>query len=922
MLAGALLLAPCISQAAGLGKLTILSSLGQPLLAEIDLVSVQKDEVPTLSARIASPDAFAQANIKFSPALSGVRLTIETRANGQPYVRIASTRPVSEPFIDLLVELNWASGRLVREYTALIDPPGFAPTEPVTPVAVPEGKPAAPAAPVAAAPQVAPAPAPAPAPAVAPPAAQKGGGNYGPVQRGETLRKIAQGVKPEGVSLDQMLVGLFRSNRDAFINNNMNLMRTGKILRVPDASELAAVDSREAQKEVRVQVADWNAYRQKLAGAAPEMGTEPKQAASGRISTRVEGKGGAKEPAKEVLKLSKATPAAAGGGDSRSPRALQDRVRSLEEEVVARDKAIQEANDRIKQLEKTIQDMQKLLAIKSPGMADAQKKAEAAGAKPAPTPPKAEMAKAEPTKAEAKPETKPETAPPPDKAAAAPPAKAPEAKAEAPKAEAAKAPEATEEKPKPKPKPKVVAPPPPPPKDLVDEILDEPLYLAGGGGLVALLGLGGFLVYRKKRAKGADDDSAVRVAPVIKPAAAPAPAAAEPAAAVAAAATAAAVSAAAPPIDEVDPLAEADVYIAYGRDAQAEEILKEALAKDPSRLEVKAKLLEIYAARKSKDDFNKLAGEVHDATHGSGDLWLKAAQMGYALDPQNPLYEAGKSGAAVPAAGGPTSTDLDLDFDLEAAPAPTTMTDLPLGADVAEAQAKTAILSPDEMEKIAAEMPARADAEKTHAPVMPDFNLDVPAAAETDISLEPATASQTHTDINLDAIQAPAAGDTNVIDFNFEAPAAPEQPAAHESTMVMTPENAAKAADLGVEIDLGTLEEAPKTETGTPAEATAAVDFNFELPSDGADSTAAATSATQQVDLGSISLDLGDAPKGDGQGEAKDDHWYDVQTKFDLAKAYQEMGDKDGAKEILGEVIKEGDATQQAEAKALLATLS
>jgi len=126
--AGIFLLYPWVAFGAGLGKLTILSSLGQPLSAEIDLVSVQKDELSSLTARLASPDAFQQANMQYSPALIGVRLTVERRNDGRPYIRIVSTRTINDPFLAILVELDWAQGRLVREYTALIDPPGYSPS--------------------------------------------------------------------------------------------------------------------------------------------------------------------------------------------------------------------------------------------------------------------------------------------------------------------------------------------------------------------------------------------------------------------------------------------------------------------------------------------------------------------------------------------------------------------------------------------------------------------------------------------------------------------------------------------------------------------------------------------------------------------------------------------------------------------------
>ena len=132
---------------------------------------------------------------------------------------------------------------------------------------------------------------------------------YGPVKRGETLAKIAASVKPEAVTLEQMLVNLYRSNPDAF-DGNMNRLKTGKILRVPEQEQIASTGQSEAVKEIRVQAADWNAYRQKLAGAAGEApARESKSAASGKITTAVEDKA-AKEAPKEVLRLSKGEPAA------------------------------------------------------------------------------------------------------------------------------------------------------------------------------------------------------------------------------------------------------------------------------------------------------------------------------------------------------------------------------------------------------------------------------------------------------------------------------------------------------------------------------------------------------------------------------------------------------------------------------------
>jgi len=456
-----LLLTPWLAHAAGLGRLTVQSSLGQPLNAEIDLVAVRGDEASSLIARLASPDAYQQANLQYNAGVTGLKLSIERRPNGQSFIKVTGNRPVNEPFVDLLIELSWSGGKLVREYTALLDPPGYgqqaAATAPAAPPAAPESRPIT--APAAA------------APAAAPAMAESKAGEYGPIARGETLGKIAASLKPEGVSLEQMLVGLYRSNPDAFIRKNMNLVKAGRILRVPDAQELAAISQGEAVKEYRTQVADWRAYSGRVAdaaGQAPEGGST----ARGRITARVDDPAAA--AGKDVVRLSKGEPGKGG-----EPLTGEARTRALQEELVAREKELADARERIAQLEKTIKDTQKLAELKSPGMAAAQQKAEAA--KPA-APAKAEMAK-------------PEAAPKPEmKATEAPPAEAKPAPADKPVAEA-----------KPAPKPKPVAPPPPPPEPGIMDMVMDNLPLVGGGVGALVIGALGIAALRRRRASAQDE---------------------------------------------------------------------------------------------------------------------------------------------------------------------------------------------------------------------------------------------------------------------------------------------------------------------------------------------------------------------------------------------------------------------------------
>src|SRR5450432_1209082 len=121
-----LLGASVVAQAAGLGKLTVNSALGQILNAEIDLVSLQPGELDSLSARVASPEAFRDARVEYSSSLRLLRFAVDKRASGQPYLKVTSVAPVNEPFIDVLIEVTWPSGRIQREYPILLDPPGYA----------------------------------------------------------------------------------------------------------------------------------------------------------------------------------------------------------------------------------------------------------------------------------------------------------------------------------------------------------------------------------------------------------------------------------------------------------------------------------------------------------------------------------------------------------------------------------------------------------------------------------------------------------------------------------------------------------------------------------------------------------------------------------------------------------------------------
>jgi pilus assembly protein FimV len=942
IIAGALFLIAGTAEGAGLGKLTVLSHLGEPLRAEIDVVAPEKRELDTLTVRLGSPDAYVQSNLPYPPSSLGLRMTIEHRSSGEPYIKVISAQPVPEPFVDLLVELNWQGGKILRAYTALLDPPAFAAAPP--PAEAPAPKAAAPApppsepavetrmgsemqhpAPETPPAEVAAAPAPAeiaPGEPVPPPPATPGEqtapvppaeagmppkpepepeeeDSYGPVKRGDTLSKIAMQYKPDDVTLDQMLVLLFRNNKEAFSGKNMNRLKTGKVLRIPDPSEAADISKKEARKEVRLQVADFNSYRERLASAAGATMPAPVEsgtAAGGKITGPVQDKArpSAGEP-KEVLKLSQGEAPGAGGS-----KAMQDKVRGLEEEVAARDKTIRDANERIAKLERTVKDMQGLLELKNKPMADLQK--------PVVTPPS--------------PAPMPAPAPP----AVAPPAKTEAAPVMSPPVEPATGPMATsgaqpsvagtEPKPKPKPHPRVVAPPPPP--SLLDYLLSEPTYLVGGGAVVALiLGFLGYRIIRGRRGAAIDDLGAEKKTSDVGALSATG-------AAAALMATASPAGGAQPQIaEEVDPLAEAEIYLAYGRDGQAEEILREALQSQPRRFEIHLKLLEIFAKRKDVPAFDTVARELQQATGGQGEVWLQAARLGYQIDPSNPRYAAGKpspeaiaAAAAAAAATTVTTTDKTLDFQidsLEPSPEIGTLTDIDAGFGRRFATTAVASTSADRLDLNVSVDEGQVPGTKTDID-LGKLGLGADATA-VDLDLDSLGGSQgAGTDINLATFGAEQTAHMPVMDFNLDLPPGSEEKTQAEMAKVdsvdfdlkLDDAGATPAAEAPLDFDIDRI----ALETGGTGKSEPVLNLERSGP------------AMPEIDLSSINLDLGGAGSAEPEGGAKDDKWYDVQTKFDLAKAYQEMGDKEGAREILREVIAEGDAEQKAAAHKVLETLS
>jgi pilus assembly protein FimV len=335
--------------------------------------------------------------------------------------------------------------------------------------------------------------------------------------------------------------------------------------------------------------------------------------------------------------------------------------------------------------------------------------------------------------------------------------------------------------------------------------------------------------------------------------------------------------------EEIDPIAEADVYMAYGRDAQAEEILKEALAKDSSRPAIRLKLLEIYANRKDTRAFQDGARELKSVTGGSGPEWDKALSLGRSIDPQNAMY------------GGGSAPDVTVP-DLAPPPAPV-MPDLVLPTT------------------------------ETSAPAL-DFNLDLGGPA----------ANNNAPDIALDAEPAAASSGPAGLDFDLglggDKPAQEKSDFSPSGTLIIDAPFAAAAAEapaaadapLNFDLELpGTDQSAPAVAAPAAAAAPAVSDGMIEFDLGGLPGTApepqSEPTKAPALDLSAISLDIGAEAAADASGGTPDPRWQEVATKLDLAKAYDEMGDKDGARELLKEVVKEGDTAQQQRAQSMLQAL-
>jgi pilus assembly protein FimV len=936
--------------AAGLGRINVLSALGQPLRAEVE-ISASAEEIETMTAKVASPDAFQRANIEYSGSFSAVRMTVERRADKGAVLKITSHKPFSEPFVDMLLELNWAGGRLLREYTFLLDPTPEHPEgqKAVVPVEEPVVKPLESVATKSSG-STKRAKEPVLVEKSEPREPRDPGDGY-TVKRGDTLNKVAAEVKPVEVSQEQMLAALYKANSDAFVGGNINRLRAGKVLRVPDAEETRQLAPREARKVV-LKAASFDAYREKVGKSAAEKPAKDDatgQSSSGKVEPKVVENNSGQSAQKNTVTVTATQAGKAGGKASAASddAGSKTQLKALQDELATRNKAVEEANSRAEDLKKQIEELKKLVELKSQLAAEAQRKADEA----------LRLAKAD-AKNVKKAEEKPAVvqSQPAEELKTPPVVEASPIVAEvsAPVVETAAVSEPVVE----------VSPPKAVPAAQPDEVFrpegqDEgtnPWPLLGLG-LVALGG-GYFWMKQRKRKKANEGLSQLSEVSTTSPNSVFGNAVGQ---TIDTGGTSllhtdfsqsgmSAIDA-----DEgVDPVAEADVYMAYGRDAQAEEILLDALKTDPGRNAIYLKLLEIYAARRSVKQFENIAADLHVRTGGSGDDWAKAVALGQQIDPSNPLFGASK---AVPAAVAPVVAEVpvvdlsvsSLSAAVAAAEAPIDEAPVSFGTNNVS-QMRSTWTVPGDINQLstttgAGDMPIVVDlpqdigTSSVSDSLNLDFNLDLdsPEVEDLPTRIEPReelaaapvqpVLSEPEVDI---AQETPLEFDIG-LDDELEPPVAapapapkpaPSQPKYVEPVVAVEDQS---DADVGIEsANQGALAEVDLEKTNFEG---SLLDFDFELSDD---------SQKPALDLSSVNLhapsaavskttsvappamaELGDLPDIGDSIDVNDE----VTTKLELARAYEEMGDVEGARELLEEVVSDGSAVQKDEARAMMQRL-
>lgn len=909
LLSALLLLNPAVL-AVGLGSVEVETHLNEPLRAQIPLQSVSGIDADEIEVSLGSPEEFSRVGIDRPAVLTQLSFELERTSRG-PVIRVNSDEAISEPFLSFLVRVSWPQGRLLREYTILLDPPVTAPAAAPQPDQAPSqvvdrDRPMDTGAPDRE--QTAAPDAEAPSPGGAgerDAAAPTGGGSYGPVASGETLWGIAERLRPDSsISMNQMMLALLRTNPEAFFRDNINALRRGAVLRVPDRDQIRSLDGSEALQAVRRQNDLWQDHRRQLAEEAPTVvaGGEPQERAPVDEGSGDEESGLELVPPREGEAEEGAAAAGPGSEEVEADReALREELARTREDLLARREENTELDGRVDELEAQVERLQRLLELKNEELAALQQAEGPAGDEP-------DSAGAEPAPedAPAAADTGPDAAEAPDEADA--PQEAAEDSADAPAL--AEAPDTAGEEPEPgaEPEPETEgetqgeteaeeepepAAPPPPPGGGWMELLLSPVVLGIAGLLLIGIGVALFL----HRRGGGEPELTVQRESLAER-----------------------MTRREQPAEEAEEAAAGADDTEFGPPESGpadydEPALRAALEENPEDTETRLKLIRHYAAAGDRESFIAQAETLYaDLADPGSPAWLETRELGEEIAPDHELFGG---------SGGDIRSAVTGEQETVGGPA----AERPEDAEPAESPAGEA---------------AEPSGEQASGEELPDLDFETPAPEE------PAT-EEPRTEQPPREESAPESPDDEDREFDLsgldlgeheEQPAGEEEPGSKPSEREAASEDSFEFGDTTessggagedeqepLEFDLSDFETESEGDAGAGAE-------SDDWMTESGDETAGIDRSESEPETagGETMPDLGEdaggetapGPEEEAGGEAAPEGGDDdaVNTKLELAEAYMDMSDEEGAREMLEEVLSEGDEGQQKRAREMLDKLS
>lgn len=927
-IAAASALSSGMAQALGLGGLTVKSTLNQPLLAEIELTEVQDLSASQVVPSLATSAEFAQAGVGRVAILDDLTFTPVVNPGGKSVLRITSTKPIRDPYVKFLVQVLWPNGRALREYSLLLDPPKFSPQAAAAAAA---GSAQLPSTAPNAAPATAPAaeaPAPAPAPSTPAPAPEPKFTQY-TTANNDTLWEIAERVK-NGGTVQQTMLAIQALNPDAFIAGNINRLKKGQVLRLPSPQESTALAQPRAVAEVAEQNRAWREGRRLPSGARQVDATRRDR--TGPSPSQID--------AKDSLSLvsANAKPGAKGAASDNADVSTQLATTQESLDSTRRDNA--ELKSRMTDLQSQVDKLQRLIQLKNDQLA----KMQASGAAiPPPVDPANAANPANPAVSPNSVTNPNNAANPAMQAEVVPNAAAPDAAGKAPNeiapedalpVDGAAVTSATPDQP-------LIVPTEPvvdeDNRSALDKILSSPMLMGiiGGGALLVLLLLLLLLARRRnalieaekhrQMARALSEESDFASDMDMPPSSfegleTPAPHAKMPPA-----------PTVTEPVREhpADALVQAEIHIAYGRTNQAVAVLEDAIKHEPERSDLRLKLMEVYAEQDNTAGF--VAQERQLIATGKNHAEVEELKSRY------PSMAAAAAAVAGVAAAAVLASEIDAKYveDLlhdepEVAAQPQPYTEVPLDEEFDNAFD----LSLDDLDGESTPTASNRAVAQEDA-TLDDLDLDAPFAGSAADDLDFDAILREQQAVSTDA--KPADLDDFDLDLSEDQPALKAEddyllgmeddlrdpsPAVPSAEPGATKADAADDIDLPADFDLSLADEM-ETDQASQAFASEIDDVNAEL--DRLSQSLEQPPIAKPFDAPPV-----DSPRFNEQDAllADDEPEFDflsgtdeAATKLDLARAYIEMGDADGARDILDEVVVEGDDGQKTEARDMLSRL-